>query len=115
MKTLKIDYQLEIEVSDEVEAKIKKLHHDASAAINKLCAGKPEPKPEVFYHKGQIFGGPFGEYLLAAVEDSTVMMLNLGDGCYCGGSKTKVENTDKITETEFKQICHTSTFTLIEE
>lgn len=82
------------------------------ACWNKLFE---EPKKEErTYKRGDRFTGEYGEYILATVGGNSVMMINTGDGCYCGSSKTSIKNPFQITEDEFRQICSSSTFTLIE-
>lgn len=98
------------------------VHHNKSYRFDsKACkawaevpgANEKPAKKEVFYHIGQRFNGAMGKYLLSAVGDGVVMMMN-DDGCYAGDSRTKVGETRRITEDEFEQICSSGTFTLIE-
>ena len=82
--------------------------------IDDLYKPKPEPKKEVFYHIGQRFVRDDNNYTLTEVGLCEVQMIN-HKGTSIWASRKKVENPSFITESEFKEICGSCTFTLIED
>jgi len=102
MRTLMLAGEPFHEVSDETADKIMAL------------VKADEPKKEVFYHVGQRFVGGDNIYTLTSVNLREVQMIN-HKGTSIWASRKKVENPSFITESEFKEICGSGTFTLIED
>lgn len=116
MDKIKLAYDVEIDIFDKsIADKIKESHRNHVEAINKLIeSDKPVPKEEVFYKRGQEFVCNGSKYTLANTNYCEVMMIS-SDGIALFSTKTKVNDVERITEGEFKKICTSRTFTLIED
>ena len=118
MYKIKLGFDIEVDLFDKgIADTIKELHEIYVGVISKLIESdepKPEPKEEVFYHRGQKFKRGDYHYILTEIGPGVVIMTNLL-GTSLWSTKTKVGSVKRITEAEFSKMGGEVPFALIED